>query len=74
MHRMLICFTYPLIKRCLVMAFCSRNVVLLINNTHAHSRPFDEILCSFDTSVSSMPVKNNDAKFHSTNSFDKGVI
>ncbi|UJR26022.1 hypothetical protein I4U23_007368 [Adineta vaga] len=69
-HIMLTCFTYSLLNRCIFMALCSRNIAVFTYNIQTNARPFDEILCSFDTSIGSMPVKT-DQDFLRPKSFDK---
>jgi hypothetical protein len=49
---MLFYFTRLLFKRkIIIMAFHSRNFILLIHGVQNYARPFDEIPCSYDSNT-----------------------
>ncbi|CAF1322444.1 unnamed protein product [Adineta steineri] len=67
---MLTFLTYLLTKRWMIMAFCSRNLVTLMNTMQNNSRPFDEILCSFDPTMDSTTAVTNNNDCHQQNTYD----
>ncbi len=63
---MLTYFTCLSTRRILSMAFRSRSIVSLINGIQNNSRPFDEILFSFDSTTHTTSL-NNDNHYFDTN-------
>jgi hypothetical protein len=48
---MLLSFTQLLFQRSVIMAFNSRSAILLIQGIQNYSRPFDEIVYSYDSTT-----------------------
>jgi len=59
---MLIYFTYLLFQRNINMVVYSRHVISLLNGIQSNSRPFDEILFSFDSTTNSTSLDYFDSK------------
>lgn len=69
---MLTYFVNLLSRPSILMAFYSRNIVSVMNGIQNNSRPFDEILFSFDTNTTSTDSTslNNDNDYCDTNTIN----